>query len=301
MLLVTLIAWLVSAAPAPAQDTLARAKDLYSAAAYEEALDVLNRLRPTAAPEEAVEVSVYQAFCLVALGRTPEARTALEAVVRADPLYHLSEASAPPHVRTLFDQVRRPLLPEIVKDWYAKGRDAFGKKDLPAAKAAFDRVIALLDDPDLAKMEGGADLKTLASGFRDLSLPPPPPPAPKPVDPPETPAPKPEPAQPPVRTGPPVYGPDDAGVTAPIAVQQTMPPWNPVTPKDAAQEWRGALELVIDETGRVSSAVLLTSVHRLYDPSLLDAARKWKFLPATVAGSPVRYRYVMGIVLQKIR
>ena len=80
---------------ARAQDTVAVARDLYAAAAYDEALAALNRLDLSTAPQtDHFAISQYRAFCLVALGRTGDAEKAIEAVVSAEPLYHPSDAEA---------------------------------------------------------------------------------------------------------------------------------------------------------------------------------------------------------------
>ena len=86
------LACLECAVGAAGQDTLARAKDLYGLAAYDEALAVLNRLRETAPPAVSSEVAGYQVLCLLALGRTDDAQKAIEALVTADPLYRPSES-----------------------------------------------------------------------------------------------------------------------------------------------------------------------------------------------------------------
>ena len=74
------VLWLTMAATA-AQDTLARAKDLYVTAAYDEALVLLDRLHQNAPAEEATEIAGYQVFCLLALGRAEDANKAIEALV----------------------------------------------------------------------------------------------------------------------------------------------------------------------------------------------------------------------------
>jgi hypothetical protein len=56
--------------PAFAQDDLQRAKELYAAAAYEEALALLTAV-PNA--ERIPQVDEYRAFCLIALGQGEEA------------------------------------------------------------------------------------------------------------------------------------------------------------------------------------------------------------------------------------
>jgi hypothetical protein len=90
----------VGASAASAQDTLARAKNFYASAAYEEALQVLGHVSTPASPTDADEVAAYQVFCLVALGRTDQAKQAIEALVRIDPTYHPAETEASPRVRT---------------------------------------------------------------------------------------------------------------------------------------------------------------------------------------------------------
>jgi TonB family protein len=299
---VTLLAASLTALPAlaSAQDTLAKAKDFYASAAYEEALQVLKGLTKTA---ESTEVAAYQVFCLYALGRNDEAKQAIESIVRKNPLYHPSESQVSPRVRAFFEDVRRPLLPEIVRQSYAKAKDAFDRKDRVVASPEFDRVIALLDEMSAAEDQGVADLRTLAAGFRDLSKAAlaPPPPAPEPTPPAavnggtaaaSTPAPQPE--KPPE---PRVYTAADTDVKRPVGISQLLPPWRPENPVEVRQAYNGVVELVIGEDGRVMTAVLLKSVHPRYDQQLLRAAHEWRFRPATKDGKPVRFRYGLNIHL----
>lgn len=305
-----------------AQDELSRAKDFYASAAYEEALAVLESLHDKGSATESTEISAYQMLCLVALGRSDEAKLAIEAIVRSDPMYHVSEAQASPRVRALFETVRKPLLPAIVRDSYAKGRQAFDRKEMAAALKEFDRMIALVDEIG-GEQEGLKDLRTLASGFRDLSkmalaatgtgasAP-----GPVNVTPPTspasgTPAPMPagsvtsapsagKPAGSGTRgapSGSDVAGPDDPDVKRPVAISQVYPPWHPQTAIEQKLEFNGYLDLLIGEDGTVLSVGLLKSVHPRYDALLLDAARKWTFRPATRNGRPVKYRYTVGVHL----
>ena len=69
------------------EDTLAAARELYAAAAYEDALAVLSKLPDTGRPDEQRVIEQYRALCLLALGRTGEAEHAIEAVVLGDPSY----------------------------------------------------------------------------------------------------------------------------------------------------------------------------------------------------------------------
>jgi TonB family protein len=278
------------------ETTLARAKEYYASAAYEEALDILRRLNGISPPAETREIAVYQLFCLLALGRVDETKKTIETIVRADPMYHLSEEDASPRVRTLFEETRRPLLPGIIKDLYAQAKAAYDRKETAEAVDGFDRVLALVADGGLTDAPGIGDINTLATGFRDLLRVPAnspaaaPPPAPKPD--PTTP-----PAAPAAKTDPRIYGPDDAAVVRAVPISNALPAWRP-TGLDARQEFRGDLELVIDETGAVSSAVVRKPIHRVYDQLVVEAAKRWKFHPATLNGQPVKYRYVLEVNLK---
>jgi TonB family protein len=66
----------------------------------------------------------------------------------------------------------------------------------------------------------------------------------------------------------------------------------------AAQEYRGALRLLIDRSGAVVSATMPAGTNPEYDSALLRAAREWKFQPAQKQGKPVQYLKVIEIRLQ---
>jgi TonB family protein len=291
------------------QDSLARAKNFYASAAYEEALQVLTRLQTSPSSTDSTEVAAYQVYCLVALGRSDDATHAIETIVKTDPLYHPSEAEASPRVRTLFENVRRPLLPDVIRDAYQKGKDAFAKHDNAAATTDFDHVIALIDELGSSAEPGLADLRTLAAGFRDLSksaAAPTPTPTPTPTTQ-ETPGNGPAPAAsapaPAARPTPAkpdntrIFSSTDTDVVKPIGVSQMMPMWNPANPVDKLRDYRGTLELIIDETGKVTSATVTRSINASYDPLLVKAAQAWQFKPAMRGTTPVKYRYALDIHL----
>jgi TonB family protein len=296
-LALVLLACLGCALGAAGQDTLARAKDLYGLAAYEEALVVLNRLHETASPAVSSEVAGYQVLCLLALGRTDDAQKAIEALVKADPLYRPSESTMSPRTRGRFDAVRRELLPRIVQETYDKAKVAFDRKELPVALAEFDRVVALLEEPELADVQNMADLRRLAIGFRDLSKA-------AAADLPTSPAAARSNAAVPIAAAPPpapeparTYTGEDAGVVPPMVVSRRTPIWRPRNEIEKLREFRGLLELVVDEAGAVTSAVLGRRIHPAYDRELVDMARTWKFRPAMKDGVPVKYRTTIEIRL----
>jgi hypothetical protein len=213
-------------------------------------------------------------------------------------------------VRAFFDDVRAPLLPEVLRERYARAKTAFDEKDFPAAAAEFDRVIRLLDEMG-PERPGAADLRTLATSFRDLTalaMTPPPRPAPSP----EVPVPEVIPTQASVGAEPNsepavrasgladparIYGTSDVGITRPIAIVRPLPPWQPQNNVDAKQVFRGVFEVIIDEAGNVIGASMRNPVHPAYDGVFLKALREWKFRPATKDGMPVRFRYTADINL----
>src|SRR5688572_22563338 len=152
-----------------ASEELTRAKELYRSASYDEALTLLDSMAPTVAPEEAADLQHFRRLCAVASDREEDATRAMTVLITAAPQYQLSEEDASPRVRTLFTEVRRSVMPTLVQRGYAEAKAAFDRKD-PAATGQFDRVLTLLKDPDVAKDPKMADLTTVVTGFRDLSV-----------------------------------------------------------------------------------------------------------------------------------
>jgi hypothetical protein len=281
--------------PTSGKDPLGAARDLYASARYDEALAVLNDLRPTDGASSASDrrsIEQYRSLCLLALGRGSEAESAIAAVVTADPMYLPTETDASPRVRAAFSDVRKRLLPEIVTTRYAVAKQTFDRKDYQLAEQLFREVIGLLNDPDM----GGrlADLRTLAGGFLDLSVAaaaPPPEPPKKEVTAPAAPPPVPQPD--PNR----IYTVDDHEVSAPIVVRQDVPRIPPALSNQAKE--RGVLEVVVDERGRVITMNIRMSVHPMYDTLLMTAARDWRYQPALMNGKPVKYRKLIQINVTK--
>lgn len=282
--------------PALAADDLTMARDLYAAAAYEDALQVLNRLRTDDRPRaDARAIEQYRAFCLLALGRGTDAEQAIAAVIVAEPGYQPSDAEVSPRVRLAFSDVRRRLLPSIIQDTYATAKRAFDQKQFAAAADGFHLVLAALDDPDVsvaAAQPPLSDMRTLAAGFGELAAaaaaPPPPPVIPASVEPVVAPVVAPAvPAR--------VYGPDDRDVLAPGIIRQALPPF----PLSIGVAGQGILEVVIDENGVVESAVMRVPVSPRYDPAALAAARGWTYRPAMRDGVPVKFRKMVQISVRR--
>ena len=267
---------------AGAQDLLASARTQYQAAAYDEALTTLQQLaanKASLSATDARDVEEYRFLCLLALGRKDEARTAMGIVVKSDPLYTLDAGSTPPRVVTAFTEVRRELLPQIATQLYAESKAAYDKKDTVDARAGFEQLMQMLADPD---MQGKlSDLGTLAKGFLDLSAT-----AGAPVA--AAPAPAAAPVDPVAKA---------SVVVPPVAILQNVPPI-PSSLIRMTQLKAGVLELMIDETGKVEDAKFLSPIHPVYDGMVINAAKGWKYKPATADGKPIKYRKTIRIAVQ---
>jgi hypothetical protein len=272
-------------------DTLVRAKGLYAAASYDEALAVLDQLQSAAPGEESMSIAEYRVFCLLALDRRDEARKNIDGILHNNPLYRPSADQASPRIQSIFREVRRQSLPKIVMERYAAAKAAFERKDSRAAQQ-FDDVLALLGDPDLDPTSALSDLRAVASAFRDLV---------QAVDASGTSVADAGPAQqPPVpqeQVRDIIYTAADTDVTPPVTKSQRMPPWHP-SPQEATQGFRGVLRLLIDQSGSVVSAAMAATTRPTYDQLLLRAARDWKFLPAQKQGTPVRYLKLIEVQLK---
>ena len=298
--LVTVSMVVALASPAYAQlrdgreNPLNAARDLYASARYDEALAVLNGLQPTTdgGGSDRKSIEQYRSLCLLALGRGPEAESAIAAVVTADPLFVPGEADASPRVRAAFSDVRQRLLPEIASNRYAAAKAAFDRREFANAEQQFRGLVTLLNDPQM----GGrlSDLRTLANGFVDLATAAAaPPPEPKKVEPAVAPAP-PAPAVP---KSPHIWTGDEDGVTPPVIVRQDVP--RVPTAIAAQARPRGLLEVLIDEQGRVIGLTVRMSIHPMYDPLLVAAARDWRYKPAMADGIPVKFRKLIQVSVDK--
>jgi hypothetical protein len=310
VVLALLVAAVVSI-PMRAADSLSVARGLYAAAEYEGALELLNSLQPGAHdPDERGAIEQYRAYCLLALGRSADAQQAIAAVVTATPLYKPTGADASPSVRSAFSDVRRRMLPLIIQEKYTTAKTAYDRKNFTLAAKVFGEVVDAMADPDMADVVSRpplADLRMLATGFRDLSassaLPPPlaasvPVLTPPAVMPPSGAAPAARVPAPVGKVAPPagrIYAGNDANVLPPAAVHQRLPPF----PAQLVVARRGVLEIVIDEAGAVENAFMRESINPRYDVEVITATRGWQYKPATLDGVPVKYRKMIQVDVKR--
>lgn len=81
----------------------------------------------------------------------------------------------------------------------------------------------------------------------------------------------------------------DAGVIPPLMF---YPQARPARSGDTTADYN-TMELLVSERGTVEQVRLLTSPKRMTDMMLLAGAKTWRFEPATLNGTTVRYRLVM--------
>jgi TonB family protein len=274
------------AVSAAAQEPLTKAKALYDAAAYEDALTVLGQV-------DLPEAQQYRALCLLALGRSQDAAAVVEHLVTTQPLYEASAQEAPPRFIALVSETRRKLLPQLARKAFSEGRDQFRSGSREDAVRRFDLVMALTSDPSFRQTPEAEDLRTLASGFIDLAKAAP---APAPA---AAPAPntataataatasktteKPRASEPP-------------DIVQPVVVKQFIPP----VPAELGTQGKPALSVrvLISPNGRVMDASIQQSAHPLYDRLVLQASREWIYEPATMNGRPVTSEKVVTIQLR---
>ena len=283
----------VSHAAVADEVTLQKVKDLYAAAAYEEALDVLSVL-----PEEkrTPELNQYRAFCFIALGQKEQAQGAIEAVLTKQPLYLPDPVEASPRVIEAFTEARHRILPVLAKRLYGEAKSALERKDRQAAIEGFEALLGILGgvQPPVESLE---DMKVLAAGFLDLSKA-----LPEPA--------RTEAATPtngatialatPDTNGGEAANPETspAGSSRPVMIRQELPAWTANDAFSRRAELTGTLRVRVGADGRVEAVELIRRIHPAYDPQLLRAARTWLYQPATQNGVPVAADIIVEVRLR---
>jgi TonB family protein len=250
---------------------IAKGKALYRSAAYDEALTVL-------ASTESPEAMQYRALCLLAVGRTPEARAAVEWLIRHAPTF-TPERDLPPRFISLFEDTRTDVLPDVVQVLFAAAREQFDARLYADARRGFGDVAALASDAALAHHPGLADLDAQAADYiRQID------------------------AAVADTVAPGVGGaptmPSAAlrrTITAPIVLRQTLPPW-PATAGPRAGAG-GAVRILIGVNGRVRRASIERPINPQFDRDLLAAAQSWIYTPATMNGQPIDIEKIVEITL----
>lgn len=85
-------------------------------------------------------------------------------------------------------------------------------------------------------------------------------------------------------------------VTPPVAIAQEVSGWWGSMGEPPAGTPLGAVDLLIDEHGRVTEARVHLSVNRVYDAVLLESIKHWRYTPASRGGRAVKYRRITSVV-----
>src|SRR5215467_7174710 len=141
-----------------------------------------------------------------------------------------------------------------------------------------------------------SDLRVLIGGFYELSLQ-----ASAPAPAPEPPARAtasafrgtPAPVAPVIQEPQKLYSSTDSDVVPPVVLRQQLPSY----PGQVNRPMVGAVEVVIDENGYVIQAMMRASVVATYDRQVLGAAQNWRYKPATLNGTPVKFRKVVQVAV----
>ncbi len=272
----------MTAATSGAQEPMTKARELYTAAAYEEALGALVRL-------DSDEARQYRALCLLALGRQTEATTALEALITASPMFTPPAEEVPPRFLALVSDVKRKLLPTIARKIFADAREQFRAKTNDAGLKQFGLVVALTSDPAFKDSADAQDLQTLATGFIDL------------VRTAAAPAPAPGVQANAAATGADTPARVARAEAAPSVVQAVIIRQDlPGVPPEAVGLTGPtvSVRVQIDAQGKVAGASIEQSAHPLYDRLLLRATRDWLFKPATLNGRAMASEKVVAVQLR---
>jgi len=259
-------------------------------------------------PDVAGQIDQYRAFCLYALGRVEEGDAVVETLVRREPSLQLNAEDVSPRLAARFTDVRKHLLPSLIRDAYRAGKSALDAKNYAEAEPQLAQAGRLLTDAErLGAVDAAlSDLRLLVDGFLELAhgavnareaaatKTAAAPPASVPATP-EPAAPAPAQAKAPAEASTIA----DADVSPPVALSQNLPtaPAALTTIMRGSQA-QGIVEVVISKDGSVEEAVIRRSVNAAYDQLLLEAARRWKYRPALKAGVPVRYTKTILVRVQ---
>lgn len=285
-----------------AQDSLRDAKDLYASASYEAALSTLTKLSDaeSSAPDVRRQAEEYRAFCLFALGRTGEAESVAEGIIKKDPFAELDPADASPRLEAMFTSVRKRLLPSLIRERVKTARSGLDRKDYPAVEPPLMQARLMITDAEKLGVQDDSlsDLGVLVDGFlqvirfaseqRDSSNSSPAAAAPKAATP----------SSPATVARARTYSVADEGVTPPVVIDQRMPAVTQSMVKIAQTTHKsGILEVTIDESGDVVDTIVRQPLMPAFDQLVASSARRWKYRPATLDGVPVRYVKMIGLVV----
>jgi len=286
-ILLASLPWSRPAAAADLDDAIA----LYAEASYEAALDALNAADIQA---DADLVDQYRALCFLALNRQLEAELSLARIVARSPLYRIDAGAVSPKIVDIFQQVRLRTLPTTAQELYAAAKAQYNRDELSEARLGFVRLGEVVQEASaIGAGDNLQDLVQLGEGFlvlieARLAPPPAPPPPSEPVE---------AVSDPEVPEEGRIYSAADTNVVPPVSIERDVPTWVPPRGPFGQTTMQGSLVFVVDEHGIVEQAAMAEPMWPAYDTRLLAATRDWRFRPATLGGTPVKFQHVLNITL----
>ena len=286
------------APPADGPAAIERARYLYDAASYEEALSLLIAIEDD---RNVAEVEQYRALCLLALNRSAEAERALERIVVRNPFHRIAVSDISPRLVLMFREIRQRMLPAVVRSLFGRGKASFDAREYAQATVQLQEVVALLSEEESGTLgEGLPELRQVAEGMLSLSLA-----ATAGNEPRSVLAAPSYGAIPPVGVAPGraavdpnrIYSNQDRGVAPPIEISRHVPAGVELEPNEKPRLYQGLIEVVIDRAGRVQSADVRRSVTASYDALLIESTRDWRFAPASINGVPVSYKKFFEVIV----
>jgi TonB family protein len=290
---------LCAVATISAQEPLTKAKALYDAANYEDALTTLATVREP-------EAQQYRALCMLALGRVRDASGEVDSLIASAPTFEPSAEDVTPRFVSLVSEAKKKLLPGIARKSFNEGRELFKSGDRAEALKKFDFVVTLASTAGFKDTSDAEDLRTIASGFIELArasaparpapttaVPAPEPPKVAATAPAAAPVPTPAAKSVPVKA---TATPPSSDVSQPVAVRQTIP----AIPSSISGQGSptASVRVEIGADGHVVNASMQKSAHPVYDRLVLQAAREWFYTPALLNGRPVPSEKVVTIQLR---
>ena len=210
-------------------------------------------------------------------------------MIRKEPLARLEAADASPRLESMFSDVRKRLLPSLIRERYRVARAAVDQKSFAAAEPSLAEARRMIAEAEKlgVKDEGLADLSVLVDGFLQLiqstadqksaeqpavvAAAAPAATAPASDGGPARRGLRPRRRHPAPRAAiPRVYSAADEGVSPPVALEQRMPPMSTEMQMiTRASKSRGMIDIVIDETGRVIDASVRQSMNAAFDAMIV--------------------------------
>jgi hypothetical protein len=264
-------------------------RGFYLAAEYERALAVIDTIDAVnLTPQLKAEIAGYQAASLAALGRVSDAERVMETIVRLRP--DVTEpVDSSPKLRAMFGGVRARVLPLVLRARYAEGKSLFEAGKYPEAHAAFTEVVSLQLTGVTGTDAALEDIRTLATDFAEVTrgriereraaaaiLP---------------------------SAQARIYNASDTNVVPPEIISQAVnrspiEAWLIGLRKTSPDPVIVDLSVTISESGEVERVALLRPVAPNIDRALLASAKKWRYAPARLNGTPVKFAKAVRVELK---